>query len=95
MVQEFESVLSSCDFSFISDINFSWFPTECHAWWLNNMKCNPQSRDVIPYATGNRVINIHFSKRNPAGMKLYIFVILLSYYDLIFILFWSLLCLIL
>lgn len=66
MVQEFENVLASCDFPAISDINFSWFPTECQAWWLNNTKCNSQVRDVIPYQTRNGVINVHFSKRNPA-----------------------------
>jgi len=40
MVQEFTSVLSTYEFPYISDINFSWFPADCNLWWNNNLLAN-------------------------------------------------------
>lgn len=58
MLEAFWEVLESSQFSAISDINFSWFPTDI----LNF--CGIESGKM--FTEGGNNIKIHFSKRNPS-----------------------------
>jgi len=73
MVQEFSEVLSTYEFPYISDINFSWFPAECCQWWgkqvnlgKSPMKSPRENQSYNVIGKKNNQIKVHFSKRNPA-----------------------------
>lgn len=76
MIEEFWDVLSTYDFSNISDINFSWFPPSCVLKWHRLTFPKEKVKDVSKlqlkdsyFYTGdkNTHLKISFSKRNPAG----------------------------